>query len=164
MRTRWPARTMIVLGVVAAALAMTRAEARAQAEQADCTFIEIKASNTGGGVDKRLAPLQRKLARPPFSSWNTFEQLGKHQREVTRMRAEDVKLAIGGRLSALYRDRIQAKGRKDRLRMTVTMDDKSGKRALDTTFGIDSGEYLLIGGQALPDDATYVLAISCAVK
>jgi hypothetical protein len=161
---RTVARSLAVLGVLVAALTMTSAEARAQSETADCTFIEIKASNTGGGVDKRLEPLQRKLERPPFSSWDTFEMLGRHARTVTRMRAEEVKLRIGGRLTALYRDRVQAKGRRDRLRMTVTMDDKDGKRALDTTFGIDSGKYLLIGGQALPDGATYVLAISCTVK
>jgi hypothetical protein len=137
-------------------------EAHAQDASARCTFFEIEASNEGEPkVDPPLQPLKKKLEKPPFSSWKTFKVLGKHDNSLSRMKPEQLKLAIGGKLTALYRDLISAKGKKDRLRMTVTMDDKKGKRTLDTTFTVDSGDYILIGGQSLPSGATYILAISC---
>lgn len=155
-------RTVPVALALIAALLIGGAEAHAQNSRAQCTFFEIEASNEGpAAIDKQLEPLKKKLEKPPFSSWKTFQVLGKHGKAITPMKPEQLELAIGGKLTALYRDHIAAKGKKDRMRMTVTMDDKKGKRTLDTTFTVDSGDYILIGGQSLPSGSTYILAISC---
>lgn len=147
---------------LACVLHLGASEAHADAGSAQCTLFEIEATNDGApAIDKQLQPLKKKLEKPPFSSWKTFKVLGKHDKALTRMKPTELKLAVGGKLTALYRDFIEAKGKKDRLRMTVTMDDKKGKRALDTTFTVDAGDYILIGGQTLPSGATYILAISC---
>jgi hypothetical protein len=155
-------RILPVAVALGAVLLVGGADAHAQDGSARCTFFEIEASNEGEPtIDPQLQPLKKKLEKPPFSSWKTFKVLGKHDKGIARMKPEQIQLAIGGKLTALYRDLISAKGKKDRLRMTVTMDDKKGKRTLDTTFTVDSGDYILIGGQSLASGATYILAISC---
>jgi len=136
----------------------------ASADDAECSVLEIKAQTGDGGVDKELKPLERKLKKPPFSSWKTFKLLKKHAHKVAQMKALNLKLVPGSSMSILYRDKSTAEGKKPRLRMSFTLDDKDGKRKVDATIKVDSGDYYLIGGDPLDDGGTYILAISCAAK
>lgn len=149
--------------LIAAALGLLGGTAHAQ-DRADCTVLEIKASNEGKGIDRELAPLAKKFKKPPFSSWNTFKLLKRHKRVAEKMKAMTFKLVPGGTMSLLLRSTSTSKGKKARLRLTVTIDDENGKRKLESTMNLDSGDYYLIGGDSLSDDSVYILATACSVK
>ncbi len=57
-----------------------------------CSVHEIAASSSSQGsqptVDRRLEPVRDKLVRPPFTSWNTFEELDRFQIVSSSDRAE----------------------------------------------------------------------------
>lgn len=142
--------------------------ADAQAEQqlpaassADCRIFEIKATNEEGGVDPALRALARKLKKPPFSSWKTFKLLKKHEKQVEKMKALNLGLVTGSKLALLFRGVSGGQPSKSRLRLTFTLDDKSGKRKLDGTINLDSGDYSLIGGDSIEGGGTYIVAVSC---
>lgn len=133
-------------------------------ESAECTVLEIKASNDGSKIDPALRPLAKKLKRPPFSAWKRFELLKKHEREVQQMKSLNLRLINKGKMSLLYRDADSDKNKKTRLRLSITLDDASGKRKLDLTIKLDSGDYYLIGGDPLKGGGTYILATSCKAE
>ncbi len=151
----------IALGV---ALSITLHSAPALADDAGVklTIYEIRASNDKGSSDPELSkgPLAKKLQKGPFRSWSKFEKLAKHDEKAKRLEAKVVELQPGGKLSVLYRDRMKSQGKKDRLRLSVAIDKKDGKRRLDTTVELDAGDFFLVGGSSLPGGATYILAIS----
>lgn len=139
------------------------APARPSADQAACKIFEIKATNEPGGVDPALRPLARKLKKPPFSSWKTFRLLKRHDQVLQRMKQLDLKLVTGSRMGLLYREKSGGKQTKVRLRLSFTLDDKHGKRKLDGTINVDSGDYYLIGGDEV-EGGTYIVAVSCTAK
>ncbi len=128
---------------------------------AECQIFEIKASNEGEGVDPQLKPLARKLKKPPFSSWKAFKLLKKHDKTVEKMKALNLPLVTGSKLALLFRGASGGQENKTRLRLTFTLDDKSGKRKLDGTINLDSGDYSLIGGDTIEGGGTYIVAVSC---
>jgi len=134
-------------------------------QQVDCTIYEMAASSDKPAVDPALRPLQKKLKKPPFSSWTSFKLLKKHDEQAVKMKALVLPLYTGSKLSLLYRDTSSSQGKKVRLRVTYTLDDKNGKRKLNSTLNLDSGDFSLIGGDwdKLPDGATYIVAVSCRV-
>lgn len=149
----------------AAAATQTQAPPPAAPQQVDCAIYEMAASDGKPDVDPALKPLQKKLKKPPFSSWKTFKLLKKHDRQALRMKALTLALQTGSKLSLLYRDQTADQGKKVRLRVTFTLDDKTGKRKLNSTLNLDSGDFSLIGNEAdkLPDGGTYIVAVSCRV-
>ena len=136
----------------------------AQADDAKCTVFEIKASAGETKIDSQLKPIEKKLKKPPFSAWQSFIVVKKHDVKAEQMRQAIVPLATGGKLGLLYKDRSDAKGHKTRLRVGMTLDDASGKRKADITLKVDSGDYTLVGRDAGKDGSTHVLAIRCVVK
>ena len=149
----------------AAAATETATKLPAPPQQVDCAIYEMAASNGAPAVDPALKPLQKKLKRPPFSSWKTFKLLKKHDKQALLMKALTLSLQTGSKLSLLYRDQSAAQGKKVRLRVTFTLDDKNGKRKLNSTLNLDSGDFSLIGNESdkLPDGGTYIVAVSCRV-
>lgn len=134
-----------------------------EAKQAACTFLEIKASASGGGIDAALKPLASKLERPPFSAWKSFSLVASHPKTLALMRAEDVPLKTGGKLGALFRQHTRAEGKKGRVSLSLALDDKSGKRALDTKVHVDEGDYFVIVlGQGA--EGGQLLAFSCTAQ
>ncbi|HUH05502.1 MAG TPA: hypothetical protein VML75_26080 [Kofleriaceae bacterium] len=151
----------LVMSTSSDALAQAGGKAR-KAESAELTVYEIRASNDKGDSDAELetGALAKKLKKGPFRSWSRFQVMGKHQLQAQQLKARELALKPGGQLSVLYRARMRNDGKKDRLRMSVTMDKPDGKRHLDTTVEVDAGDYFLVGGRSLDDGATYILAIS----
>jgi hypothetical protein len=149
----------------AAAEAQPAAQPAAAPQQVDCSIYEMAASDGKPEVDPALRPLQKKLKKPPFSSWKTFKLLKKHDQQAVRMKALVLPLVTGSKLALLYRDQITNQGKKVRLRVTFTLDDKNGKRKLNSTLNLDSGDFSLIGGDwdKLQDGGTYIVAVSCRV-
>jgi hypothetical protein len=136
----------------------------ASADDASCDVFEIKATNDEGGIAPELKPLQKKLKKPPFSAWKSFKLVKKHTAKATLMKSVSIKLSGGGKLGLLYKERSDAKGRKPRLRVVMTLDDAKGKRKADITLKFDSGDFSLVGQDAGKDGSSSVLAIRCSVK
>lgn len=128
--------------------------------KADCEFVEISATTTATPkIDSELASMERKLKKPPFSSWNTFKQVTRVARPLVQLKSEAVKLSTGS-VSVLLREVTGVGSKRPRLALSVTMDDTDGKRVMDTKVNVDAGEFFLIG-RSLANNAGHVLALSC---
>ena len=134
-------------------------------QQVDCTIYEMAASSGKPDVDPALRPLVKKLKKPPFSSWTTFKLLKKHDQQAVQQKPLLLPLYTGSKLSLLYHGMSSSQGKKVRLRLAFTLDDKNGKRKLNSTLNLDSGDFSLIGGDwdKLAGGDTYIVAISCRV-
>ena len=151
---------MRILAALAFALLLAAPSIARADDQVRCEFLEISASTTKeGGVPPELKPLEKKLKKPPFSSWNTFKLLGRQERALGVMKAESLKLQLGS-ASVLLREVDRKAGHKARVALGVTMDDQGGKRVLDTKLSVDGGDYLVIG-RSLPSNEGHLLAIAC---
>jgi hypothetical protein len=147
---------------VVAALVMLAGIASARAQTAQCTATEILASSEKKGIDGKLDRFKAKLTKPPFSSWDSFVQLGEQTTSLEKAKAANLKLDAGA-VSLLYKDRMLATGGKARLRLGIDLDGKDGKRVVSTVVAIDSGDHVLIAGEP-HKGGTYILALSCTAQ
>lgn len=161
-----PKLSVLIPCALIALLAVTAMPASAQEESVDCGFLEIRASS---GETAKLAGelkvLEKKLKRPPFSSWNIFELLSSTQQSLPQGKPKTLKLN-DGQATVLYRDHSESKEGKDgkkkrRLALTVTMDDKDGKRVVDIKVNVDSEDYVVVGRSIDNGKNGHVLALSC---
>lgn len=148
------------LSVVVLALALVAVgPAVAAADKVSCDVLEISAtSGTEAKIPAELKPLEKKLKKKPFSSWNVFTLLSKTSKDIERLKAEDVKLTKG-KATVLFRD-LDKGTKKNRVSLTVTTEDENGKRIADTKVNIDAGDYIVIG-RTLANDDGHLLALTC---
>jgi len=136
---------VFVLGSAAPALAD---------DKADCNYLEISASSSKEpAIDAELKPLEKKLKKPPFSSWNTFHTLSSGHVAAQKLKPETPALKQG-KLTLLLRDRTDK-----RLELTITIDAADGKRVIDNKQSANAGEWLLFGQNV--GDNGYILALTC---
>jgi hypothetical protein len=152
---------LTTLAAIAAFAAIATSARPAFADDAaSCTFLEIAASTTKeGSVDAELQPLEKKLKKPPFSSFNTFKLLGRQERSLTAMKGESLKLQRGA-AQVILRDVDRREGKKARVGVGVQIDDDQGKRVLDTKVSVDAGDYLVLG-RLLANGDGHMLAMTC---
>jgi hypothetical protein len=165
MRPKLMTMHKLVFAAFAGALVSLAGAGSAFADDAvRCQIFEIRAS-TGDSerIDPRLRPIEDKLRQAPFRAWNVFEALESHRMRAERRRPVKLSLVPGGEMTLLYRDTTRAEGKRPRLRLSLTLDDADGKRLMDATIQLDSGDWYLVGGEALDDNATYILATGCRV-
>ena len=123
-------------------------------ERADCSYLEITASNTKTpSIDPELKPLEKKLKSPPFTSWNTFRKLTGGGFALVKLKAETLKLNHGA-ATILLRDRNDKK-----IDLTATIDGADGKRVLDNKQSISVGSWT-VWVYNTKDDG-HILALSC---
>ena len=125
-------------------------------DKADCEFFEISATKVGDKpvTDPELKPLEKKLGKPPFSSWNTFHVLSHSSNELTKLKPQELKLKTGSSI-VLLRELDNKK-----FGLTLTMDDDAKKRVVDTKFKLEVGDWVVFGQQA-PNNAGHLLALTC---
>lgn len=144
--------------VVAAAITLAAVGpiAAQPAPGTSCAVTEIDASNSGEpSVDPTLGQgLERKLKKPPFSSWNTFKSLGSQTRTLAPQKAESLRLAHGT-LALLLLDSTST-----RVRLGVTLDDQTGKRVLDTKVAVDVGDWMALA-RSLKGERGQIIAFRC---
>jgi hypothetical protein len=144
-------RYVLACAVLVATSAVARADEK---DKADCDYLEIAASTgKAPAMDSELKPLDKKLKKPPFASWNTFHKLSGGPMALVKQKADSLKLAQGG-ASILLRDRSDKK-----LELTVTIDGADGKRVLDNKQSVPIGEWSMFVHTA-KDDA-HILALTC---
>ncbi|MCG8421012.1 MAG: hypothetical protein MJE77_24080 [Proteobacteria bacterium] len=154
------ARVLAIVIMAAAVLLGAGATSSALAQTANCSFLEIEASNKEGGIDGKLKPLAKKLKKPPLSSWKSYKLVAKHDKSLARMKPEDIRLTLGGKLSALLRRQGNSQGQKTRFEVSITIDNKSGKRAVDSTINVSSGDYLIFAFDVTSERGN-LLAFTC---
>lgn len=152
-------------GIVAMAMAVglvlvgLAGEARAEGAVA-CTVLEIEASTADApAMDGELKPLEKKLKKPPFSSWNTFKRLGAHAVTLEPMKAGSLTL-VHGKAGLLLRDVTARDKKKPRVQLGITLDDAEGKRVLDSKVNVDAGDFLVVG-RSLRGGKGQLVALTC---
>ncbi len=132
-----------------------------RAVSAQCVLTEILATNDHKGIDPKLEKLKAKLARPPFSAWDTFKLLKEPTARADKDRAVTTALSTGGQVTILLKDKLVSQGGRPRLRVGVDMDAANGQRIVSTVVVFDSGESVLFGGEPY-QNGTYILGLSCS--
>jgi len=138
----------------AAVLVIVLAASRAYAGDADCSYFEVTATSAKDAtIDPELRPLEKKLKKPPFASWNAFHKMSGGAFALTKLKAESLHLARGA-ASVLLRDRHDT-----RIELTLTVDGPDGKRVADTKPSVTAGDWLVLGTNTKDDG--HILAITC---
>jgi hypothetical protein len=114
------------LAIAAAAIGLVAFAAPARAEIA-CTVLEIEAATAATpSIDPKLRPLERKLKKPPFTSWNSFQQLGTTQLGLDLQKSASAAL-VHGKINLHVRDVIERPGKRARLQLGIALDDGNGQ-------------------------------------
>jgi hypothetical protein len=143
--------------VVAALLVGAATPALAQNVTVSCDFVEIGATNTGdAAVDKALPEkVQKRLKKKPFSvQWKVYKQLSSTTKVLAKKKTEKVSLSQGSASGTLVEVVDKSK-----TRLTLTMDDASGKQKVSQTSLIEGGDYTILV-DATKDDG-HLLAVTC---
>ena len=123
-------------------------------DKAECDYLEISASSgKDPAMDGALKPLEKKLKKPPFSSWNVFHTLSSGHLTLQKLKSDTPKLKQGS-ASLLLRERTEK-----RLELTITIDGADGKRVLDNKQSANIGEWLLFGQNV--GDNGHIVALTC---
>ena len=121
---------------------------------ADCSFFEISATRAAAAaIDPELKPLEKKLQRPPFSSWNKFHKLSAGAVHLVQHKAEPLHLSQGA-ATLLLRDRHEA-----HIDWTISVDGADGKRVLDTKQSVNAGDWNVVANNVKDDG--HILALTC---
>ena len=123
-------------------------------DKADCSYLEITAtSGKAPSVDPDLKQLDKKLKKPPFTSWNTFHKLSGGPVALAKQKPEALKLAQGA-ASIVLRDRTDK-----RVDLAITIDGADGKRVLDNKQSMAVGDWS-VWVHNVKDDG-HILALTC---
>lgn len=145
----------IVMTMVLPALSGTTRPARADVT-ANCEFLEISAkAGDKPAIDPELKPVEKKLKKPPFSTWNQFKFLSHSQKSLAKKKVEAVNLKIGAATATLVEIVDKSK-----VRLTVTMDDDKGKQVANNTTTVEAGDYMIYV-HPLPNNNGHLLSLTC---
>lgn len=148
-------RTRLGLVVAAALVAVSGLAISARAD-VDCDFLEISArSGDKPAIDGELRPLEKKLKKPPLSSWNQFKLLSHAQKPLAKKKQEPIALKSGSATATLVEIVDKSK-----VRLTVTMSDAKGKEVSNNTATVEAGDYLIYVN-SLPGNEGHLLSVSC---
>ncbi|MBA3539365.1 MAG: hypothetical protein H0T79_07025 [Deltaproteobacteria bacterium] len=124
-----------------------------------CEFFEVSATTTKDAkemtLDPDLKPLEKKLKKKPFSSWNTFKTLSHGTKVLARNMSEALPLKSGKASTML----VEVVG-KSKVRLEVQADDPAGKRWVNTKVEIDAADFV-VWVRETPNDTGYLLALTC---
>ena len=121
-----------------------------------CDFLEVGASSgTAPVLDPALQKLKKKFKKPPFSSWNVFTLLTSVSQPLTQKKAETIKLKHGQATATLL-----GIVNTSNVRLSISIDDASGKNWVNTTSTFAGGDYVVFG-HSLPNNEGHLLALTC---
>lgn len=152
-------RHVVTLALAFAAFAAGSRGVAYAGGKVSCDLLEISAtSGDKPAIDADLKPLEKKLKKKPFSSWNVFKLLSRASKDVAENKPEGFTLTKG-KATVLFRE-LDGSAKKTRIALTVTTEDENGKRIADTKVSIDAGDYIVIG-RTLANDDGHLLALTC---
>jgi hypothetical protein len=156
MAARYTAAIIFAISVLAAGTASAESVA-------ECSVLEIRASEAEGGIDPELKALEKRLKKGAFRQWTRYQFKGKHDRKLVLRTAQEIRLNGGGKVSLLFLNRIDRKGRKPQLSMSWQLDGKSGKRLGSWKRVFDAGSYAL-DAVTMKSGNGVVFAVRCMLK
>jgi hypothetical protein len=148
---------LALVAAAAAAAAILAAPGRARAEvTATCDFLEISA-RTGDKpvIDGELRAVEKKLKKPPLSTWNQFKLLSHSDKTLAKKKPEPIALKTGSATATLVEIVDKSK-----VRLTVTMSDPRGKEVSNNTATVEAGDYVIYV-HPLPGNEGHLLSVSC---
>jgi len=149
------ARGAVWVVALVAALAGGTRQARADVT-AECDFLEISAkAGDKPAIDPELKPVEKKLKKPPFSTWNQFKLLSRSQKALAKKKPEPVGLKVGTATATLIEIVDKSK-----VRMTITMDDEKGKQVANNTTTVEAGDYMIYV-HPLANNEGHLLSFTC---
>jgi hypothetical protein len=138
--------------------------ASTQAAPASCTIRSIHGLAAPGGLDKRLRPLHKQLARPPFSSFKTMKLIKASALVIPQNSMKQVTLPTGKILKLTFKEKLLERKDKVRLRMHLSITPPKKTRFLPgTLFTIANGGTLLVAGDKYKG-GTLVVGVTCLAK
>jgi hypothetical protein len=142
---------VVVLGVLAAAPRAARADITAE-----CEFLEMSAkAGDKPAIDAELQPVEKKLKKPPFSTWNQFKLLSHSQKSLVKKKVEPINLKIGSATATLVEIVDKSK-----VRISVTMDDDKGKQVASNTTTVEAGDHVIFV-HPLANNEGHLLSLTC---
>lgn len=153
---RWLPVLMLAIAVPAASAQPNPKQAPAAPVVVSCDLLEISASSGATAtVDPALEKLKKKFKKPPFSSWNVFTLLMKANHQLTQKKAETIALKMGKATATLL-----GIVNTSNVRLSISIDDASGKNWVNTTSTFAGGDYVVFG-HSLPNNEGHLLALTC---
>ena len=109
--------------------------------------VVLLATNEGKGIDPRLGDLPE-LKKPPFSAYDTYSLVEKHELELGRGKAVEQKLPDGGLLKVTYEDVVAGeKSEPRRFLLSTSILKADGKAFLpDLDVKAEQGKYFFVAG------------------
>ena len=127
---------LVVLGVRPAAAGPNDARAEVTAS---CEFFEISAKTADKpAIDGELKRVEKKLKKPPFSTWNQFKLLSHAQKSLAKKKAEPIALRMGSATATLVEIVDKSK-----VRLTISMDDDKGTQVVNNTTTVEAGDFMI---------------------
>lgn len=155
MRSSLRLALLLTLAPIASAVAQPK-QAPAPPPPVSCEFVEISASSgKDASIDPELTKLAKKFKKPPFSSWNQFKLLMKTDKQLTQKKAEAIQLKLG-KAEATLLGVVNG----TQVRLTISIDDSTGKNFVNNTSTFAAGDYLVYG-HSLPNNDGHLLALTC---
>ena len=151
---------LAAFGAAALALVMLGALPAHAQGHASCSAIEMMMTKgkDAAPLPDQAKPLEKKLKKPPFSSWNVFKVSSSADFDLEPMKPKALKLAAGA--STLVLKDVDGGGKRPHFKIQITMDGASGKRVFDSLVNLESGDYLDYG-ELLPNDDGHFVFLTC---
>lgn len=136
-------------------VAGTARDARAEVT-VDCEFLEISAK-TGDkpSIDPALKPVEKKLKKQPFLSWNQFNLLSHSKKALAKKKAEPIPLKVGAATATLVEIVDKSK-----VRLTLAMENEKGKQVASNTTTVEAGDYIIFVHPLANNDG-HLLSLTC---
>ena len=152
-----PRRRSLSVLAFAVALAVLLAPRLGRADvTAECDFLEFSAtSGDKPAIDGELQQLEKKLKKPPFSTWNQFKLLARSHKSLAKKKTEPISLKNGSATATLVEIVDKSK-----VRLTVIMEDAKGKQVANNTATVEAGDYVIYV-HPLPHNEGHLLSVSC---
>jgi hypothetical protein len=142
---------LVTVAVLAGGVRVTRADVTSE-----CEFLEISArAGDKPAIDAELQPVEKKLKKPPFSTWNQFKLLSRSQKSLAKKKPESINLKIGAATATLVEIVDKSK-----VRLTVAMDDEKGKQVINNTTTVEAGDHVIFV-HGLPNNEAHLLSLTC---
>jgi hypothetical protein len=123
---------------------------------ASCEFFEISAKTADkAAIDSELKRVEKKLKKPPFSTWNQFKLLSHAQKSLAKKKAEPIALRTGSATATLVEIVDKSK-----VRLTISMDDDKGKQVVNNTTTVEAGDFMIYV-HPLPNNEAHLLSWTC---
>ena len=154
---RRPGRGAALAAFLVTVLAGVALATPARADVAtSCEFLEIAAKQGDKpAIDAELKPIEKKLKKQPFSTWNQFKLLSHSQKSLAKKKPEAVGLKLGSATATLVEIVDKSK-----VRLTVTMDDARGKQVTNNTTTVEAGDYVIFVHEVAGNEGP-LLSLTC---